>query len=56
MSLPSPPTKTTLYQIRLLFMGALCWTGKLGITVSFNGQTKDFHSHRLSEEYSATRK
>lgn len=38
MSLPSLPDKTTLYQISLLFMGALCCTGKFALTASLNGE------------------
>lgn len=56
MSLSSLPNKTTLYQISLLFMGALCCTGKFALTVSLDGDTGDFHSHRLSKEDFATAK
>lgn len=56
MSLPSLPNKTTLYQISLLFMGALCCRGKFALTVCFDGETGDFHSHCLSKEDFATGK
>lgn len=56
MSLPCLPNKTTLYQISLLFIGALCCTGKFALTVSINGEAGDFHSHHLSKKDFATGK